>query len=71
VKGNIAPPACYCINIDFPLEMLLTTIFKEHDEKTMILHHMNVMAGAHSKGANKGWNRSFDKLAASLKVVLK
>jgi len=51
--------------------MLLTTIFKEHDEKTMILHHMNVMAGAHSKGANKGWNRSFDKLAASLKVVLK
>jgi len=50
--------------------MLLTVTFKEHNGKTeMTLHHMGVSAGAHSKGADQGWNQSFDKLAESLKEM--
>jgi len=65
-KGNFVPGACYCMQIDFPPEMLLTTTFKEHDEKTeMTLRHMSVMADAHSKG----WNQSLDKLGENLKEM--
>ena len=53
-----------------PLEMLLTVTFKEHNGKTeMTLCHMGVSTGADSKGADQGWNQSFDKPAESLKEM--
>jgi uncharacterized protein YndB with AHSA1/START domain len=56
------------MNKDFPLEMLVTVTFEEHNGKTkMTLRHMGMPAGADTEGANQGWNQMFDKLSEIMK----
>jgi uncharacterized protein YndB with AHSA1/START domain len=45
--------------------MLLTVTFKHKGKTEMTLRHMGVSAGADRKGADQGWNQSFDQLAES------
>jgi uncharacterized protein YndB with AHSA1/START domain len=67
-NGNVVHATHYGMNKDFPLEMLVTVTFEEHDGKTkMTLRHMGMPAGADTEGANQGWNQSFDKLAEIMK----
>jgi len=67
--GNVVPATHYDMNADLPLEMLVTVTFEEYKgNKTKItLTHVGIPAGEDSKGADQGWNESFDKLAESLK----
>jgi uncharacterized protein YndB with AHSA1/START domain len=66
-KGNIVPATHYGLSPDFPLEMLVTVTFEDHDGKTkMTLKHIGLPAGPDSDGAQQGWSESFDKLAVSL-----
>ena len=66
-KGNVVPGPHYGMSSDFPLEMLVTVTFEEHDGKTkMTLRHVGFPSGAESQGAEQGWNQSFDKLAEEL-----
>jgi uncharacterized protein YndB with AHSA1/START domain len=66
-KGNTVPASQYGMSEDFPLEMLITVMFEEHDGKTKLtLQHVGIPSGADSEGAQQGWNESFDKLAEYL-----
>ena len=66
-KGNIVPATHYGLSPDFPLKMLVTVTFEDHDGKTkMTLRHIGLPAGPDSDGAQQGWSESFDKLAESL-----
>ncbi len=67
-KGNVVPASHYGFEVDFPLEMLVTVTFEKYqgNKTKMTLRHAGLPAGEHFKGANVGWNESFDKLAASL-----
>lgn len=63
-KGNVVPATHYGMSADFPLEMLVTVTFEEHEGKTKLtLIHVGIPAGADRDGAKQGWNESFDKLA--------
>jgi uncharacterized protein YndB with AHSA1/START domain len=67
-KGNIVPATYYGMSADFPLEMLVTVTFAEHEGKTKLtLKHSGLPTGRDGEGAQQGWNESFDKLAESLK----
>jgi len=67
-NGNVVPGTHYGLSPDYPLEMLVTVLFEDHDGKTkMTLEHMGLPAGPDSDGANQGWSESLDKLAESLK----
>jgi uncharacterized protein YndB with AHSA1/START domain len=67
-KGNVVPATYYGMSKEFPLEMLVTVKFEEHNGKTeMTLRHKGIPSGTDSQEANQGWNESFDKLAESLK----
>jgi len=56
------------MSADFPLEMLVTVTFEEHEGKTKLtLRHVGIPAGADRDGANVGWSQSLDKLAEALK----
>ena len=67
-QGNIVPATYYGMTADFPLEMLVTVTFEDHEGKTkMTLKHSGLPAGSEGEGAEQGWNQSFDKLAESLK----
>src|SRR4030067_3644602 len=67
-QGNVVPASHYGFEEDFPLQMLVTIQFEklEGNRTRMTLRHAGLPAGEHTKGANKGWNESFDKLAGSL-----
>lgn len=66
-SGNVVPASHYGMTGDFPLEMLVTVTFEEHEGKTkMTLRHAGLPAGEMSEGAQQGWSESFDKLAESL-----
>ena len=68
-KGNIVPASHYGMGEDFPLEMLITVMFEEHDGKTKLtLRHAGMPAGPDGEGAEQGWNESFDKLAEYLET---
>jgi len=68
-KGNIVPASHYGMSEDFPLEMLITVTFEEHDGKTKLtLKHAGMPTGPDSEGAQQGWNESFDKLAEYLET---
>jgi len=66
--GNVVPATHYGMPADFPLEMLVTVTFEKYkgNKTKMTLTHVGIPAGEHYKGANQGWNESFDKLAESL-----
>ena len=67
-QGNVVPAAQYGMSSDFPLEMLVEVTFEEQDGKTkMTLKHIGIPTGPEHKGAQQGWNESFDKLAESLR----
>ena len=67
-NGNIVSATYYGMSADFPLEMLVTVTFEEHEGKTKLtLEHDDLPTGAEGRGAQQGWNESFDKLAESLK----
>ena len=67
--GNVVPATHYGMPADFPLEMLVTVTFEKYkgNKTKMTLTLVGIPAGEHYKGANQGWNESFDKLAESLK----
>jgi len=64
--GNIVPASHYGMEIDLPLEMMLTITFEDlgGGKTKMTLNHVGL--GEMESGANEGWSQSFDKLAASL-----
>ncbi|MEN6560546.1 MAG: SRPBCC domain-containing protein [Acidobacteriota bacterium] len=66
-KGNVVPASHYGLSDDFPLEMLMTVIFEEDAGKTRLtLKHAGLPPGRDMEGARRGWNESFDRLAAML-----
>jgi uncharacterized protein YndB with AHSA1/START domain len=68
-KGNTVPASYYGMSKDFPLELLITVIFEDHDGKTKLtLRHLGMPSGADGVGAEQGWNESFDKLAEYLEA---
>lgn len=67
-KGNIVPASHYGMEGDWPKELLIMVAFEEQDGKTkMTLRHVGMPDDENRKGAEQGWNESFDKLAESLK----
>ena len=63
-EGNVVPATYYGLSADFPLEMLVTVIFEEYNGKTKLtLQHVGISSGPESKGAERGWRESLDKLA--------
>lgn len=66
-KGNVVPASYYGMSGEWPLELLVTVTFEEHEGRTRLtLRHVGFPAGENSKLAQQGWNESFDKLAESL-----
>jgi uncharacterized protein YndB with AHSA1/START domain len=67
-EGNIVPASEYGMEGDWPLELLVTVTFEDHDGKTKFtLRHAGIPGGEMLKMTNDGWNESLDKLADSLK----
>lgn len=67
-EGNVVSATQYGLSPDFPLEMLVTVTFEEHEGKTKLtLRHVGIPSGTDSGGAQQGWSESFEKLAESLK----
>jgi uncharacterized protein YndB with AHSA1/START domain len=61
---------CFCsLGQGFPLEMLITVKFEEHDGETRLsLRHSGIYGPSAQDRDNKqqGWSQSFDKLAEYL-----
>jgi uncharacterized protein YndB with AHSA1/START domain len=68
-KGNIVPASHYGMSSDFPLQMLVTVTFEEHEggKTKLTLWHVGIPSGVDHDGAQQGWNESFDKLTEVLK----
>jgi len=67
-KGNIVPATYYGMSGDFPLQLLITVVLEEFDDKTKLtLRHAGIPSGDDSAGIKQGWSESFDKLAEYLK----
>lgn len=65
--GNPVPASHYGMPGDWPVEMLVTVTFEEHEGGTrMTLTHEGIPAGEMGEMTSAGWNQSFDKLAAAL-----
>lgn len=66
-EGNLVPASHYGMSGDWPLELLVTVTFEEHNGKTKLtLRHVGIPAGENRDLAKAGWNESFDKLAEYL-----
>jgi uncharacterized protein YndB with AHSA1/START domain len=66
-EGNVVPASHYGMGGDWPLELLVTVTFEEHEGKTRLtLRHVGIPAGENRDLAKAGWNESFDKLAEYL-----
>lgn len=68
--GNVVPATHYGLSADFPLELLITVTFEEHEGKTKLtLRHSGIDGiNATDRGnMQQGWEESFDKLAESLR----
>ncbi len=66
-KGNIVSAKYYGMNPEFPLELLVTVTFEDHEGKTRLdLHHVGFPSEADRDGAREGWNESLDKFAEVL-----
>jgi len=66
--GDVVPATHYGMRPDFPLEMLVTVTFEEHEGKTRLtLKHVGLPSGEDHDNTQAGWNESFDKLAESLR----
>lgn len=68
-NGNIVPSEDYGMK-GMPLEMIVTVTLEEVEGKTrMTMTHAGLPAGEYQKGANTGWNSSFDKMVELLKQI--
>ncbi len=66
-NGNVVPASHYGMTGDWPLELLVTVTFEEHEGKTKCtLRHVGLPAGEMIKMTETGWNESLDKLADSI-----
>lgn len=66
-KGNVVPASHYGMTGNWPLELLVTVTFEEHEGKTKLtLRHEGIPAGQMSEMTEAGWKESFDKLAENL-----
>jgi uncharacterized protein YndB with AHSA1/START domain len=67
-KGNVVPASTY-MDLDYPLELLVTVTFEEYEKgKTKLtLRHAGFPANHNPELEGVGWNESFDKLAKILK----
>jgi uncharacterized protein YndB with AHSA1/START domain len=67
-EGNVVTASEYGMEGDWPLELLVTVTFEDHDGKTRFtLRHAGIPGGEIFKMTNEGWNESLDKFANSLK----
>ena len=67
-KGDVVRATYYGLSPEFPLEMLLTVTFEEHQGKTKLtLRHLGIPPGLELDSTQAGWSQSFDKLAEMLK----
>jgi uncharacterized protein YndB with AHSA1/START domain len=63
----LVPASYYEMSGDWPLELLVTVTFEEHNGETKLtLQHVGIPAGENRDSAKAGWNESFDKLAEAL-----
>ena len=66
--GNIVPASQYGMQGDWPLELMVTVTFEDHNGKTKLtLRHAGLPQGEMFKMTTDGWNESLDKFEASLK----
>jgi hypothetical protein len=66
-EGNLVQASYYGMSGNWPLELLVTVTFEEHESKTKItLQHVGILAGKNRDLAKAGWNESFKKLAKYL-----
>jgi uncharacterized protein YndB with AHSA1/START domain len=71
-EGNVVPASAYGMSGDWPLELLVTVMFEEHDGGTkMTLRHEGIPAGESLDMTEAGWNESLDKLGVVLKELSK
>ena len=67
-KGNVVPASYYDMSADYPLELLVTVTFEEHEGKTKLtLKHAGFPSDEERDAARDGWSTSLDKLAESLR----
>jgi uncharacterized protein YndB with AHSA1/START domain len=67
-KGNVVPASHYGMSADLPAETIVTVTFEEIAGRTRLVLRQEG-AGDMLKGAERGWNQAFDKLAASLQAA--
>lgn len=68
-EGNTVPASYYGMSGDWPLEMLVTVMFKEQEGKTLLtLKHSGIegISDTDRDNMEQGWSQSFDKLAEYL-----
>ncbi len=66
-KGNPVPASHYGVPGEWPMELIVTVTFEEHEGKTRLtLRQVGVPLGEMKEMTEAGWNGSFDKLAESL-----
>ena len=65
-QGNVVPASYSGMAEDWPLELLLTVTFEEHDGKTRFTLRHSGMPVVDQDKTRQFWNESFDKLAADL-----
>lgn len=62
-NGNAVSAAHYGMSVDFPLEMEITILLEENNDKTkMTLTHSGLPQGEIKELTRVSWNESFDKL---------
>ena len=66
-QGNVVPASHYGMPEDIPTENVVTVTFAEYGGKTTMTLRHAMPPGPMSDMTRKGWNGSFDKLAASLR----
>jgi len=66
--GNVVSASTYGMPGEWPLELLVTVTFADHEGKTKFtLRHTGLPAGTLRDQTGAGWSESFDKLAGVLK----
>jgi uncharacterized protein YndB with AHSA1/START domain len=62
-QGNTVPASYYGLEVEMPLELLVTLTFEEQSGGTKFtLIHSGLPAGEIGELSKAGWNESFDKL---------
>jgi uncharacterized protein YndB with AHSA1/START domain len=70
-EGNVVPATYYGMSADYPLEMLVTVTFAEHEGKTKLTleHALGSVPASERDLCKQGWSESLDKLAEHLAVA--